>query len=163
MYTSGARKRGRSSHLKIIIYCFSFQSFVNLQKESWQAAQFRLRMQEVRTWTTMATGCSPVDMHWYPKQTPPGLLLPSERLQFLTQLLSWYTWVIGQVMEWCRGCLVWGLWGFFPFFALLLENEIFSSFLKNKLVNKLILFCFYFTQSFIFNPIPFKLHFLFCY
>ena len=156
MYTSGAWKRGRSSHLKIIIYCFSFQSFVNLQKESWQAAQFRLRMQEVRTWTTMAPGCSPADMHWHPKQTPLGLLLPSEMLQFLTQLLTWHPWVTGQVMEWCRGCFGLGVVGFFSFFALLLENEIFSSFLKNKLVNKLILFCFYFTQSFIFNPIPEK-------
>ena len=58
---------------------------------------------------------------------------------------------------------VWALWIFsfsflFLFFALLLENEIFSSFLRNKLVNKFILFCFSFPQSFIFNPIPFRLH-----
>ena len=58
---------------------------------------------------------------------------------------------------------VWALWIFFFFFsffffALLLENEIFSSFLRNKLVNKFILFCFSFPQSFIFNAIPFRLH-----
>lgn len=44
---------------------------------------------------------------------------------------------------------------FFFFFFSCYKTEIFSSFLKNKLVNKFILFCFYFTQSFIFNPIPF--------
>lgn len=56
---------------------------------------------------------------------------------------------------------VWALWIFsfsFLFFALLLENEIFSSFLRNKLVNKFILFCVSFPQSFICNAIPFRLH-----
>lgn len=157
MSTSGARKRGRSSHLKIIIYCFSFQSFVNLQKESWQAAQFRLRMQEV----------------WEPGPRWP----PDVRLQTCTDIRNKLPQVCYCLQRCCSSShsfshdtpgslvkswndaevvLVWGLWGFFPFFALLLENEIFSSFLKNKLVNKLILFCFYFTQSFIFNPIPEK-------
>lgn len=43
----GQQKRGRSSHLKTIIYCSSFESFVTLQKkkgQNLQTAQFRLRV-----------------------------------------------------------------------------------------------------------------------
>ena len=132
------------------------------KNQSLHAAQFRLRVQEVRAWTTVATECSPAGKHWHLKRSSPALCSCLQRCCGSSCHLTPHSWVI-RSPGWYRGFLGLGMMDFFLFlffffFALLLENVIFSSFLRNKLVNKFILFCFSFPQSFIFNAIPFRLH-----
>lgn len=150
--------------MKIIIYCFSFQSFVNLQKNKLTGCSVETEnargenLDHDGHWM-FACRCALTSVTDSPRFATAfsGAAVP-HTASHVTHLGHWPSHGMVQRFFWFGGC-----GGFFPFFALLLENENFSSFLKNKLVNKLILFCFYFTQSFIFNPIPFKLHFLFCY
>ena len=136
----------------------------NLKKKSkFTCCSVQTESTKVGAWTAVAPGftCRQTSE----RRSPGFVLLPPEMLRFSPCHPTPHSWVIGSP-EWYRGFLGLGIvdfffffsFSFFFFFALLLENEIFSSFLRNKLVNKFILFCFSFPQSFIFNPIPFRLH-----
>ena len=105
---------------------------------------------QVNIWKTLPRLCVPAS------RDAAVLPMPSHT----TLLGHWVTRMIQRFFGFghCGFILFLFFFFFFFFFALLLENEIFSSFLRNKLVNKFILFCFSFPQSFIFNPIPFRLH-----
>lgn len=139
--------------MKTIIYCFFFQSFVNLpKKKKKKFTDCSVQTKNAITWATS---------HWVltrytltsETSTSRFVLSPSEMLYSLYNISHDVlgSLVTGMVQRFFLFCFL----GFF-FFFLPSCYKIFSSFLKNKLVNKFILFCFYFTQSFIFNPIPAK-------
>ena len=112
--------------LEIIIYFFSSPNYENLQKkkknQSLHAAQFRLRVQEVRAWITVATECSPAGKHWHLKRSSPSsVLLPSEMLRVFPCHLTPHSWGI-RSPGWYRRFLGLGIMDFFLFLFFFLPS-----------------------------------------